>query len=113
MTKRDLAKIGIERPEQMERRLPDGILISAKVALKRSDDGAEFNRVTRFDFVSIEPQEPEPFALSPNGSPVDDSTNADGFDWVNGERRKGGRPNEDPFLRHRLSVVGTTGAAAA
>src|SRR5512135_3817 len=62
MAKRDLGKLGIVRPEQLERPLPDGITVAAKVALRRNDDGTEFNRVVRFDAVAVEPLAPEPFA---------------------------------------------------
>lgn len=83
MAKRDLTKLGIEHPSQLERPLPDGIIVAARVALRRSEDGAEFNRVVRFDVVAVEPPAPEPFA------PADDehgpaSCDADGFDWRNG-----------------------------
>src|SRR5438128_164679 len=66
IAKRDLAKLGIKRPEQLERPLPDGIIVAAKVALRRADDAGEFNRITKFDVVSVEKPEPEPFA------PIDD-----------------------------------------
>lgn len=55
MTKRDLAKIGVERPEQMEEPIPPGILLRVKVVLRRDDDGNEVNKVTRFEYVGIEP----------------------------------------------------------
>ena len=62
MAKRDLGKLGIEHLEQLERPLPEGIIVKAKVALRRDDDGTECNRVVRFDVVGIEPPDPEPFA---------------------------------------------------
>jgi hypothetical protein len=55
MTKRDLAKIGIERPEKLEQPLPTGILLRVRVALRRDDDGNETNRVTRFEYTGVEP----------------------------------------------------------
>ncbi len=55
MTKRDLAKIGIERSDQLEQPLPPGILLTVKVALRRDDDGNETNKVTRFEYVGVEP----------------------------------------------------------
>jgi hypothetical protein len=61
MAKRDLAKLGIERPEQLDGPPPDGIIVSAKVVLRRGDDGSEFNRVTRFEVVDLESPEPNPF----------------------------------------------------
>jgi hypothetical protein len=89
MAKRDLAKLGIERPEQLERPLPEGIIVAAKVALRRNDDGAEFNRVVRFDVVDVEPPTPEPFAPT-DDEPADAVTaDADGFDWQKGEQHNG------------------------
>jgi hypothetical protein len=55
MTKRDLTKLGIERPEQLEEPIPPGILLKVKVALRRDDDGNETNKVTRFEFLGREP----------------------------------------------------------
>jgi hypothetical protein len=55
IAKRDLGKIGVTDLEQLERPLPAGILIRAKIALRRNDDGAEYNRVVRFESVGIEP----------------------------------------------------------
>ncbi len=39
MAKRDLGKLGITSLEQLERPLPDGIVVAAKVALRKNDDG--------------------------------------------------------------------------
>ena len=85
MTKRDLRKLEITSPEQLERPLPEGILVNVKVALRKNDDGTEFNRVTRLDVVDIESPEPEPFA--PSDEPADGSTvDAAGFDWAAGQQ---------------------------
>jgi hypothetical protein len=85
MTKRDLGKLGITSPEQLERPLPEGIIVNAKVALRKHDDGTEYNRVNRLDLVGIEPPEPEPFA--PSDEPKDCSTtDAAGFDWASGQQ---------------------------
>jgi hypothetical protein len=54
MTKRDLAKIGLERPEQLEEPIQPGILLKVKVVLRRDDDGNESNKVVRFEFLGIE-----------------------------------------------------------
>lgn len=78
--RRDLAKLGIESLEQLEKPLPDGMIVAAKVALRKGDDGAEFNRITRFDLFKIEKPEPDPYA----------PTDEDGFNWSNGEQ--GGAP---------------------
>jgi hypothetical protein len=61
-TKRDLLKIGISDLAQLERPIPDGIILSVRVALRKDDDGTERNRVTRLDLVRIEPPPPNPFA---------------------------------------------------
>jgi Protein of unknown function (DUF669) len=55
MAKRDLGKIGVTDLEQLERPLPSGILIRAKIALRQNDDGTEHNRVIRFEFAGAEP----------------------------------------------------------
>jgi hypothetical protein len=85
MAKRDLAKLGIDRPEQLEQPLPEGIVVAARVTLRRGDDGAEFNRVARFDVVAVEPPTPEPFAPTTDT----DGTDTDGFDWSSGVPRNG------------------------
>ncbi len=54
MTKRDLAKIGITSPEQMERPLPAGIRVRIKLALRRDDDGNESNKVKHFECAGVE-----------------------------------------------------------
>jgi hypothetical protein len=54
MAKRDLSKIGITTPEQLERPLPPGILVRVKVAVHRDDDGNETNKVTRFESAGFE-----------------------------------------------------------
>jgi Protein of unknown function (DUF669) len=91
MAKRDLAKLGIDRPEQLERPLPDGIIIKARVALRRNDDGTEHNRIVRFDVVAVDPPAPEPFAPSedePEDGTEPDSADDD-FDWRTGAARNG------------------------
>src|SRR4051794_29565241 len=45
MAKRDLSKLGVDRLEQLEQPLPEGIIIKARVALRRNDDGTEYNRL--------------------------------------------------------------------
>src|SRR5512135_2137919 len=42
LAKRDLCKLGVEHPSQLEQSLPGGIVVVAKVALRRGDDRAEF-----------------------------------------------------------------------
>jgi Protein of unknown function (DUF669) len=98
MTKRDLGKLGITEHEQMERPLPEGIIVQAKVAFCTDDDGTEYNRVRRLNVVAIEPPEPEPFAPSSNRMaepsptseehhpPTEDRRDSFGFNWMNGKQ---------------------------
>jgi hypothetical protein len=85
MAKRDLGKLGVTSLDQLERPLPDGIVVAAKVALRKNDDGTEYNRVNRLDVVGIEPPEPEPFAPL-NGSENGSTADAAGFDWARGQQ---------------------------
>lgn len=76
MTKRDLAKIGVSSLDQLERPLPQGIVCTVKLVLRRDDDGTEFNRVKRFDVLRIESPTPDPFA--PRDANDTPSTNGEG-----------------------------------
>ena len=89
MTKRDLAKIGVNSPEQLELLLPPGIICNVKLALRRDDDGTEYNKVRSFQVERIETPEPDPFAPSDGvlNKPIPeaadtsfDSTKLDGCD---------------------------------
>jgi hypothetical protein len=85
IAKRDLAKLGITSLDKLDRPFPEGIVVVAKVALLKNDDGTEYNRVRRFVVVGIEKPEPEPFA--PSDAPEDGSTeDAAGFDWARGQQ---------------------------
>jgi hypothetical protein len=71
-TRRDLAKIGItaatfeELLTKLDRPLPQGIKVRAKLALRKEDDGTEQNKVIAFAFVDVET---DPFAAAAaNGS---------------------------------------------
>jgi hypothetical protein len=66
-TKRDLLKIGISDLARLEGPIPDGILLSVRVALRKDDDDTVRNRVTRLDLVRIEPPPPNPFAPPDGG----------------------------------------------
>lgn len=55
MTKRDLAKLGIERLDQLERPVPPGIICQLSVAVRTDDDGETRNRVTRYEVVEVRP----------------------------------------------------------
>jgi hypothetical protein len=70
MTKRDLAKIGITSPEQMERPLPLGILVRVKLALRRDDDGNESNKVKHFECARVEKNPFAPQDATEDNSPT-------------------------------------------
>ncbi len=62
MAKRDLAKLGIDELQQLEKPLPAGIRCKVQVALRKGDDGVEHNRVKRFDVVDIDTPDADPDA---------------------------------------------------
>ena len=62
MTKRDLAKLGVTSPEQLEQPVPKGIRCRVQVVLRRGDDGIERNRVRTFEVLGIDPPQLDPFA---------------------------------------------------
>jgi hypothetical protein len=65
MLKRDLGKIGITTPEQLERPLPPAILVRIKLALHRDDDGNESNKLKSFEFHGVEE---DPFGVNGDGT---------------------------------------------
>lgn len=71
MAKRDLGKLGISALEQLERPLPPGIRAKCKVALRKDDDGTEYNRVRSFDVLGIDPVDDADFAPANVPSPFD------------------------------------------
>lgn len=73
-TKRDLRKLGVTDLTQLEQPLPRGIRVKAKVALRRDDDGTEYNRVRRFDVLGIDEPERDEFAPSDDPTEADDET---------------------------------------
>jgi hypothetical protein len=88
--KRDLGKLGIERFEQLDLPLPRGIRCRCKLALRRTDDGNEYNRVRSFEVTGIDPPESDPFA--PAGEPnPDDSGPSHGNDLA----AQNGAPSND------------------
>lgn len=54
MSKRDLGKLGVTSIEQLEQPLPAGIRCTVRLALRRNDDGTEYNRVRAFDVIGID-----------------------------------------------------------
>jgi hypothetical protein len=75
-TKRDLAKIGVQSLDQLERPLPARIRCRVKLALRRDDDGNERNRVRTFEVVGIVQPERDAFA------PADDVATIAGADDI-------------------------------
>jgi hypothetical protein len=61
MAKRDLAKIGVPVDgfeamlSHLERPIPSGILLRVRLALRKTDDDREYNRVVRFEAAGTEP----------------------------------------------------------
>lgn len=77
LAKRDLSKIGVASLDQLERPLPQGIVCRVKLVLRTGDDGAEFNRVKRFDVVRIDAPPQDPFApAADDAGPADTATAA-------------------------------------
>lgn len=61
-SKRDLRKLGITSPAQLENPLPRFIRCKVNVALRKDDDGTERNRVKSFDMIGFDKELPDPFA---------------------------------------------------
>jgi hypothetical protein len=55
MTKRDLAKLGVVKLDQLERPVPPGIICQLTVVVRTDDDGETRNRVTRYEVIEIRP----------------------------------------------------------
>jgi hypothetical protein len=47
-TKRDLAKLGIVNPKQLDQAPPAGMILEVMISKRTDDNGAQFNRVTTF-----------------------------------------------------------------
>lgn len=75
ITRRDLGKLGITDPEQLDRPLPRGIRCGVKVVKRTRDDGTDHNEVRAFDVLGIDTPERDPFAPDQSGngatSPLD------------------------------------------
>ena len=67
MAKRDLAKLGVKSLDQLENPLPPGMRCKVKLALRKDDDGTEYNRVRRFEVVGIDPVTDDAFAPGDDG----------------------------------------------
>ncbi|MCA9199596.1 MAG: hypothetical protein KDA87_18770 [Planctomycetales bacterium] len=62
MTKRDLAKLGVTDPAQLEQPLPVIFRCKLRIAIRTSDDGQQYNQVLRFEVVDTIEFEPDEFA---------------------------------------------------
>lgn len=65
--KRDLLKLGVKSPDQLEKPLPKFIRCKVKLTKRRDDDGNEFNRVRSFEVLGIDPPEQDPYAPTESG----------------------------------------------
>ena len=86
-TKRDCLKLGLDSLEKLESAavLPGRIRCRMRVALRRDDDGTEYNRVRRFDVLGIDAPEADPFAPAEDAegdaTPADTDAGAPSFDF--------------------------------
>lgn len=67
-TKRDLSKLGITSFEQMKRPVPEGIVCRLRVALRRDDDGTQYNKLRSWEPVRLEQETPSTGTQGTNGS---------------------------------------------
>jgi hypothetical protein len=65
LTKRDLAKLDITELAQLEK-APPRMVCKVKLALRKDNDGAEYNRVISFE--AIGPEQADPFAVPAEAS---------------------------------------------
>jgi hypothetical protein len=72
MTKRELAKLLITRPEQLNEPPRPGIIAEVRLAIRTEDDGRQFNKVNGFAVVE---EAPPPSVFSPDEE--DDTTEGD------------------------------------
>ncbi len=101
MTKRDLAKIGVTNPEQLEKPLPGGILVRGRLSVRRNDDGNDGNRLTRFECIGTEPGD----AFEP---PADGAGQADAFPFgTNAAPTPNGTASDPPPNGKPPAVNGT------
>ena len=64
MAKRDLARVGITTPQQMEQPVPQGIRCAVQVVVRQDDDGSVYNAVTKFEVTGRDEPVVDPFAPS-------------------------------------------------
>jgi hypothetical protein len=93
-SKRDLLKLKICSPQQLQQAPPAGIIADIKVALETRDDdkdgASQFNKVVSFQVTG---QGTPPGLLEPDADELGESNgegdtrDADGFDWRKGDQR--------------------------
>lgn len=76
-SKRDLAKLGVTSLDQLEEPLPKYIRCKCKLALRRDDDGNEYNRLKTFDVIGIDEPEPDAFDEQPIDAVLDEPAELD------------------------------------
>jgi hypothetical protein len=64
MAKRDLAKLGIHRPEQMEQPVPQWLRCRVVVVIHADDNGTDRNRIRDVEVIGRDTPEADPFAPS-------------------------------------------------
>lgn len=86
-TKRDCLKLGLDSLDKLESAsVPPGrIRCKVRVALRRNDDGTEYNRVARFDVLGVDEPEHDPFAPT-DGADAGDAS----FDFGVNAKPEGG-----------------------
>src|SRR5262249_48283863 len=85
MSKRDLAKFGIEELDQLDKPIPPGILILARVVVRQNDQGKEYNHISHFEYHGVDPG--DPFAPEEEGQTSRQGTLFDSPPTINGPYR--------------------------
>jgi hypothetical protein len=89
-SKRDLAKLRIHRPDQLQQAPPTGLLAEVKVSLRSEDDGTQYNRVVGFKIIGEAPHDvlaPDEDEMPDDGAAAEgDTCDSEGFDWNQGEQ---------------------------
>lgn len=78
--KYDLAQLGVTDLGQLERPLPPGILVRARVRLCNKEGRPPYNEVTRLTAAGVEPGDAFEPGCGPDGEPLDTSFDVGGFD---------------------------------
>jgi len=67
MAKRDLGRLGITNPKQLEQPVPRWLRCSVTVVVRRDDDGTERNAVKTFEVIGKDEPVADPFAPTTEG----------------------------------------------